>query len=283
MIRRPYYGWIVLAVTVPVLMVSAGMRSAAGAWLLPMREDLGWSTATLSLAAAVGLVVYGFAAPLAGALIQRHGVRAVTPLGLLAGSLSMAAVAFVSTPLQLTLVLGVASGLATGIVGGVLGAVVASRWFVRHRGLVVGVTGAAVSAGQLVFYPSLALAAGAFGWREAALGMAAITAVCVLPAWWWLRDGPERLGLAPLGAELETGGSTQPAQEPAGAVMRRAVAHPTFWLLAATFYVCGATSNGLIGQHFIPHAVDHGFTEALAAGALAVVGAFNFVGTILSG
>lgn len=283
--RRPFYGWIVVAVTVPVVMVGAGMRAAPGAWLLPMRADLGWSTATLSLAAAVGLFVYGFTGPVAGALILRFGVRAVAAGAVLAGSASMAGVAFVTTPLQLTLVLGVASGLATGLVGGVLGAVVANRWFVRHRGLVVGLLGAAVSAGQLVFYPSLALAASAFGWRPTALGVAALATLLLLPVLVWMRDGPEHVGTVALGAEPggDTGATAGRGSETGGAAMRRAVTTPTFWLLAGTFYVCGATSNGLIGQHFIPHAVDHGFSEAVAAGALAVIGAFNFVGTLASG
>lgn len=279
---RPFYGWVVVAVVVPVVMVAAGMRSAPGAWLLAMREDLGWSTATLSLSAAVGLLVYGFTGPLAGALIQRHGARAVTAAAVVAGALSMVGVAFVATPLQLTLVLGVASGLATGLVGGVLGAVVANRWFVRHRGLVVGILGAATSAGQLVFYPTLALAASALGWRAAALGVAAVAALLLVPVLVWLRDGPERVGTVALGADPAPAGPPPPV-EPAAAVMRRAVRTPTFWLLAGTFYVCGATSNGLVGQHFIPHAVDHGFTEVVAAGALALIGAFNFVGTLVSG
>lgn len=277
-----FYGWVVVAVVVPVVMVAAGMRAAPGAWLLAMREDLGWSTATLSLSAAVGLLVYGFTGPLAGALIQRHGARAVTAAAVVAGALSMAGVAFVATPLQLTLVLGVASGLATGLVGGVLGAVVANRWFVRHRGLVVGILGAATSAGQLVFYPTLALAASALGWRTTALGVAAVATLLLVPVLVWLRDGPERVGAVALGADPAPAGPPPPA-EGAASVMRRAVRTPTFWLLCGTFYVCGATSNGLVGQHFIPHAVDHGFTEAVAAGALALIGAFNFVGTLASG
>jgi sugar phosphate permease len=278
---RLFYGWIVVAVTVPVLMVAAGMRAAPGAWLLPMRLDLGWSTAALSVAAAIGLLVYGFAGPVAGALIQRVGVRAVTVSAVLLGAGSMAASSLVQTQWQLYLVFGFVSGLATGLVGGVLGAVVANRWFVRHRGLVVGIMGAAVSAGQLVFFPLLTAWAVTLGWRTAALLLAAVALALVVPVLALLRDGPERLGLAPLGGVPEEGSGA--ATERPKAVMHGAVRSPTFWLLAATFYICGATSNGLVGQHFILHAVDHGFAELAAAGALAVIGAFNFVGTIASG
>jgi predicted MFS family arabinose efflux permease len=65
--------------------------------------------------------------------------------------------------------------------------------------------------------------------------------------------------------------------------MRGAVRTSDFWFLAGTFFICGATSNGLVGQHFIPHAVDHGFTPVAASTALAVMGVFNFIGTITSG
>lgn len=282
MAERPrfFYGWIVVATTVPVLMLAAGMRSAPGAWLLPMRLDLGWSTASLSVAAAIGLLVYGFSGPVAGALIQRVGVRAVTLTAVALSALSMALTSVVQTQWQLYLVFGFASGLATGLVGGVLGAVVANHWFVRHRGLVVGVMGAAVSAGQLVFYPLLTAWAVSFGWRTAALWLALLCLAFAPAVALFLRDGPERLGLTPLGGRPDA-----PPERPEGAfaVMQRALRSPTFWLLCLTFYVCGATSNGIVGQHFIPHAVDHGFTELAAAGALAVIGAFNFVGTIASG
>lgn len=278
--RRVYYGWVVAAVTAVVVMVTAGIRSAPGAWLLPMQRDLGWPIATLSLAAALGLVVYGFAGPVSGKLIGRFGVRFVTTASLLLSALSLVLASLIESEWQLYLFFGFLSGLATGLVASVLGAVVANRWFVAHRGLVVGLMGAAMSAGQMVFFPLLTLGALEMGWRAAALALAALCALLAMPVLLFMREGPESLGLRPLGAAA---GESPPPPRADPVVMRRAVVSPAFWLLCATFYICGATSNGLIGQHFIPHAVDHGFTQVVAAGALAVVGAFNFVGTILSG
>src|SRR5690606_18812311 len=249
-----YYGWIVVGVTVPVLMVTAGMRSAPGAWLLPMRADLGWSTATLSLGAAIGLIVYGFSGPLAGALIQRFGVRAVVSASVIACATSMGLASRLHTQFELYVVFGFLSGLATGLVGGVLGAVVANRWFVRHRGLVIGMMGAATSAGQLVFFPLLTAWAVTLGWRSAALILAGACLMLLVPVLLFMRDAPEKLGLTPLGGRA---GAKPPLAEPARRVMKRVLPHPTFWLLCGTFYVCGASSNGIIGQHFIPHAVDH--------------------------
>jgi sugar phosphate permease len=274
-----YYGWIIVLVTIPVLMVTAGIRSAPGAWLVPMREDLGWSTASLSLAAAIGLIVYGLGGPLSGNLMNRFGVRSVTLLSIMLSALAMVASSFVQTQWQLNLFFGFVSGLATGLVDSVLGALVANRWFVTHRGLVIGIMGAAVSAGQLVFFPLLTTWAVTMGWRTAALVLAGVCLALILPVMLFMRDDPESMGLLPLGGTPQEGPS--PANETG--VMRRALVSPDFWLLAVTFYVCGATSNGLVGQHFIPHAVDHGFTQTAAASALALMGAFNFVGTIASG
>lgn len=269
-----------VAVTVPVLMVTAGMRSAPGAWLVPMRDGLGWSTASLSLAAAIGLLVYGFAGPVAGAAIARFGVRAVVVTAMAASAATMAWTSRLTTPAEAYWVFGFASGVSTGLVGGVLGAVVANRWFVRHRGVVVGAMGAATSAGQLVFYPLLTAWAVDFGWRTAATLLAAACVAMIVPVVVWMRNDPRQVGTTALGGAPEP---VPPPTEPAGQVMRRALTHPTFWLLCITFYVCGASSNGIVGQHFIPHAVDHGFDELAAAGALAIVGAFNFVGTLASG
>lgn len=277
--RKLYYGWIIVLVTIPVLMVTAGIRSAPGAWLVPMQRELGWSTASLSLAAAIGLVVYGLGGPLSGNLMNRFGVRNVTLVSILLSALSMVASSFVQTQWQLNLFFGFASGLATGLVASVLGALVANRWFVTHRGLVVGVMGAAVSAGQLVFFPLLTVWAVEMGWRTAALVLAGVCLTLLLPVLLFMRNDPESMGLLPLGGAAED----EPKAPNETRVMRRALRSPDFWLLAVTFYVCGATSNGLVGQHFIPHAVDHGFTQTGAASALALMGAFNFVGTILSG
>jgi predicted MFS family arabinose efflux permease len=148
-----------------------------------------------------------------------------------------------------------------------------------RRGLVTGLFGASTSAGQLLFFPLLAGLAVLAGWRLSVLLMAIVAALLVVPVLLWFREDPADLGLRPLGA---TGPAT-PARPADRHVMRRAVRSVDFWFLASTFLVCGATSNGLVGQHFISHAVDHGFTTVAASGALAVMGAFNFIGTIASG
>jgi predicted MFS family arabinose efflux permease len=280
---RIFYGWVVVAVTVPVVLVIAGSRAAPGAWLDPMEADTGWSTSTLSFAAAIGLVLFGLAGPISGYLVSRLGLRRVVILSLVASAAAMALSSQVNSQWQLHLVFGAFAGLSAGLVASVVGATVATRWFEARRGLVVGLFGAAGSAGLLIFYPLLTALSGEYGWRDASLVLAVILAATVPLAAIFIRDHPTDLGLAPLGG-------TEVLERPPPlrfgdlfTVLRRVSRTGDFWLLAGTFFVCGATSNGLIGQHFISHATEHGFTENAAARWLAVMGAFNFVGTIASG
>jgi predicted MFS family arabinose efflux permease len=278
---RFFYGWVIVAVTGIVLLATAGVRAAPGAFLVSMQGQPGWSTASLSLAAAVGLVAYGLAGPISGRLMASIGIRRVTLLSLVLTAASLLAAVFVTDLWLLTLTFGLLSGLATGLVASVLGATVANRWFIERRGLVIGVFGASTSAGQLVFFPLLTTLAVGFGWRAGAIVLVALSLILLIPVLLFFREDPADVDELPLGADPAT--PVAPAPQPDPSVMRRAVRSPDFWFLASTFFICGATSNGLIGQHFIAHAVDHGFTQVAAAEALAVMGAFNFVGTIASG
>ncbi len=191
---------------------------------------------------------------------------------------------------QFGLFWGVLNGVGTGVATTVLGAAVANRWFAERRGLVVGLFGAATSAGQLLFIPALQGLVLAVGWRGATLALAAVALLALIPILRFMRDDPAQLGLRPYSAPPVPPASVVAASAmqavatlPAGGVMRGALRTPEFWLLAGSFFVCGATSNGIVGVHFIPHAIDHGLPEVTAAGFLALMGMFNVVGTIASG
>jgi MFS family permease len=277
---RIFYGWIVVAVAAIVVLVTAGVRAAPGAFLLSMTDEHGWSTATVSFAAAVGLVAFGLAGPLSGSLMGRFGVKRVVVGSLLITASALLVSSVVTEIWQLTLTFGLVAGIGTGLVASVLGPTVATRWFVRSRGLVTGIFGASSSAGQLVFIPVLTVLAVTFDWRLAAVALAVLALALLIPVAAFVRNDPSEVDERPLGAP---DGPVRPPPPPDAGVMRRATRSADFWFLAGTFFVCGATSNGLIGQHFIPHAVEHGFTQTAAASALAVMGIFNFVGTIASG
>jgi sugar phosphate permease len=278
--RRVFYGWVMVAIAFALILLGAGTRAAPGALLLPIQADTGWTTSQVTIAGALGLILLGLGGPASGALIDRFGVRRLTVGALLLTASGMGLSALASEIWHLVLLFGVVAGFGAGLLASSLGPIVANRWFFQHRGLVVGVFGAAASAGQLIFFPVLTSLAGADAWRPAVIVMAMLVAASAVPALLLLREDPGAVGLRPLG--LPEGAAPVATRSDPG-IMRRAIRRPEFWLLAGTFFVCGATSNGVVGQHFIAHAVDHGFTPTSAAGALALMGVFNFVGTIASG
>ena len=274
------YGWLVLAVAAFVVLVGAGTRAAPGALLLSMRDDTGWSTADIAMAGAAGLLLLGLAGPASGVLIDRFGVRRVAVGSMLVTAAGMAGAGLSRELWQLVILFGLVSGFGAGLVTSSLGPVIANRWFVRGRGVVLGLFGASASAGQLIFFPLLTAVAVIVDWRLAVMLLAGLLVLAAIPAALLLVERPSDVGERARGATDDT--PAVPLHAEPG-VMRRAVRAPMFWLLAGTFFICGATSNGVVGQHFIAHAVDNGFTPVFASGALALMGAFNFVGTLASG
>ena len=280
MSRRFFYGWVMVAVAFGVILIGAGTRAAPGALLLPIQADTGWTTTQVTIAGALGLLLLGLGGPISGVLIDRFGVRRLTLGALAVTAAGMGLSALAREVWQLVLLFGIVSGFGAGLVASSLGPIIATRWFVRRRGLVIGVFGAAASAGQLLFIPILSGIGTSDGWRIAVVILAVLVALAAIPAVLLLRESPAAVGTEALGQPPGTP-ALQPRSDPG--IMRRAIGRPEFWLLAGTFFICGATSNGVVGQHFIAHAVDHGFTPSTAAGALALMGVFNFTGTIVSG
>ena len=293
--KKYYYGWVVVWVVFVALLVSAGVRAAPTVLINPLESELGWGGAAISAAVSVGLLLYGLSGPVAGWLMDRFGPKRLTLLGLAIIGSSTLLGATVTELWQLNLFWGVLSGIGTGIVAPVLGATVANRWFVERRGLVLGILGAAASAGQLVSVPTLMWLVVEVGWRTGTVILAAASLLVILPVLLFMRDDPASLGLKPYGEGTNESPAAQqsPAPEPGtaladaegreGSVVLRAFRSPVFWLLSGSFFICGATSNGIIGVHFVPHSIDHGIPEVTAASVLALMGAMNFVGTIASG
>jgi MFS family permease len=258
--------------------------------VVPLEDDLGWTRTETSIAISLNLVVYGVTAPFAAALMERLGVRRTAGGALLLIGGGCLLSTLMTAPWQLVVLWGLVIGLGTGSVALVFGAIVANRWFVARRGLVVGILGAAWATGQLVFLPLLAAVVDRFGWREASVTVAVLSLALVPLVLAVLRDRPEDLGLTPYGG-AGVPAQREVAERPAAgaavlealAVLREVAATRAFLLLAGTFFVCGWTTNGIISSHFVPAAHDHGMTATTAAGLLAVVGVFDIVGTIGSG
>jgi MFS family permease len=279
---QPHYAWVVVLVTFATLLVSTSVRAAPGVLIKPLEVEFGWDRAAISLAVGLGFIVNGLGAPLGGGLIDRFGPRRIALAGVGMLALSLAPMPFMTELWQLHLLWGVVNSIGAGAVTGVLGAAVALRWFRRHRGSVIGLFGAAGSAGQLVFIPAMMSLSLAHGWRAAVLLLLAAALLVLTPLALLFRDRPEDTGRRPFG---DDGGVTQleRADDARGTPLRRALRTTDYWCLLGSFFVCGYTSTGLIGVHLIPHAIEHGFSEATAAAAVGLMGVMNVVGTLGSG
>lgn len=283
---RVHYAWIVAGVTFLTLITSAGMRSTPGVLLVPLEREFNWSPATVSLAVSINLFLFGLSGPFAAAFMDRFGVRRVMVIALLIVSGAAALTTVMQAPWQLYLLWGGAVGLSTGAIATVLAAVIANRWFVQRRGLVLGVLTASNATGQLIFLPVLATLAVQSGWRTSALAVAGAALLVAVPVAILMRSRPSDIGLRAYGADPAATEMAAASGNPFSAALgglARGVRSRNFWLLAGSFFICGASTNGLIGTHLIPASMDHGIPEVTAASMLAVIGIFDLIGTTCSG
>lgn len=284
---RLHYGWVAVGVTFLTLLVAAGVRSAPGVLIVPLEQEFGWSRAAIALPISIGLLLYGIIGPFSAGFVDRFGLRAVMLAALMLFGAGFGLTPLAGSTWTLMLLWGVLVGSGTGMTAMVMGAIVAGRWFLARRGLVMGLLTGSAAAGQLVFMPLLANLAVAFGWRSAVLVACGIVLAMVPIVALLMRDRPADVGLLPYG---QAKGTPDVAPRPAGnpfavafAALGRGVVSRDFWLLSGSFFVCGASTIGLIGTHFIAACVDHGIPEATAAGMLAAMGVCNFLGTTASG
>jgi MFS family permease len=286
--RNIHYGWVVVGTTFLTMLVTAGAMGAPGVFIVPLETEFGWNRAEISSALAIRFALYGLMGPFAAAFMNWFGVRriAVTALALITAGFLLSL--GMSHLWQLILLWGVVVGVGTGLTAMVLGATVATRWFLERRGLVMGLLAASSATGQLVFLPLLAKLSESFGWRVSlafVCGALIATSAAVLAL---MRDRPSDLGLPAYGdnavapAPAMEGGLGGLLLSPL-AILMDAVRTPVFWVLFGTFFICGTSTNGLIQTHFISLCGDYGIAAVGAAGVLAMMGVFDFFGTIGSG
>ena len=286
--RNVHYGWVVAGVTFLTMLVTAGAVGAPGVLILPLQREFGWETAEISTALALRLLLFGLMGPFAAALMNRFGVRRITltALALIAAGLLLSL--GMTRIWQLILLWGIVVGVGTGLTALVLGATIATQWFSERRGLVVGLLTASSATGQLVFLPILANLTERVGWRVALAFVCGALLLAVLAVLALMRNRPSDLGLAPFGEKTSAPGAVPASAAPPLATaplaaLRDAARTRVFWILFATFFICGASTNGLIQVHFIPLCADFGIPAVGAAGVLAAMGMFDFVGTVASG
>lgn len=283
--RRFHYAWVIFVVAFVTLLGAAGFRSAAGVIIGPLHDEFGWSRGTVGTAVSINVFLFGLMGPFAAALQLRFGLRRVTMASLVIISTGALLTTQMSRPWHLYLLWGVVVGAGSGCMATVFASTVASRWFVKHRGLVTGSLTAASASGQLVFLPVLAGLADNHGWRivGTTIGLCAVSVVPLV--FIFLRNSPADMNLGPYGAppEFEVPTSRANPVRTAFRALSEARRDGIFWLLWGSFFVCGLSTNGLIGTHFLSAAHDHGLSAATAAGYLALIGGFDVIGTIASG
>jgi len=280
--RGVHYAWVVAGVTFVVLLSTAGIRATPGLLMVPLEMEFGWSRTAISGAVAVNIALFGLLGPFAASLMDRWGVRRIVLSALVLLAVSVALTTLMRTEWQLTLLWGVLVGTGTGVTSMVLAAVIATRWFDARRGLVLGMLSAANATGQLIFLPLLARLVEQRGWRAATLAVAGASAVVFLIVIGFLRDRPEDVGLLRYGQDPGATRTLPRAMSPLPA-LSFATKSRAFWVLAGTFFICGASTNGLIGTHLIAACHDVGIPEVRSAGLLAMMGIFDIAGTTASG
>lgn len=286
--RNLHYGWVIAATTFLTMLATAGAMGSAGVMIQPLHQEFGWDIADISAAMAVRLVLFGLLGPFAAAFMGHFGVRQVVTTALALIMAGIFASFFMREVWQLLLLWGVVIGAGTGMTALVLGATVATRWFSKRRGLVIGLMTASNATGQLIFLPILASLTEAYGWRAAlTLAVAIIASAMVLVAL-LMRDHPADLGLPAYG---DTTITPAPKREQSLlktlalpiVTLKEAARVPAFWVLFGTFFICGLSTNGLIQTHWISICGDFGMAAVTAAGTLAIIGIFDFFGTVCAG
>jgi MFS family permease len=285
-VRSLHPAWVILGALTLCMMAASGLRSVFGVYIKPMEAEFGWSRGGLSGAAALSLLLLGAAGPFVGRLADQWGSRRVIALSLLLLGLGSIGSAFVQDLWHIYLTAGILMALGSGGVAMATGSSVVSRWFETRRGLALGVAAGGMSAGQLIVIPLATVLTVMFGWRSSFLWLGLGLLALVLPIGAWLiRNDPEDRHVRAYGASgpVTTAAQAAAAQRAGRVSVSEAAQSPQFWLLMATFFVCGYTTNGMILTHFMPHALEHNFTPMQASSALGVMGALNIVGTVGSG
>jgi sugar phosphate permease len=285
---RIHYAWIVAGVTFLVLLASAGIRSAATVMMVPLEQEFGWDRATISFAISLNIILFGLCGPFTAAVMDRVGFRKVMVSALAVLVVAISLTTQMTAAWQLVLLWGVLGGLGSGAMAGALAATVANRWFAERRGLVMGLLTASNATGQLIFLPILATLVVNLSWRPASLLVASVALLVMPLVAIFMRGDPREVGVRPFGDDALTPLPDRP--RPTGNPFSAAIGTLTssfhsrdFWFLAGSFFICGASTNGLIGTHLIPASMEHGIPEVTAASMLALIGIFDLVGTTVSG
>lgn len=280
-----HYAYIMAALAFVLLISAAGVRSSPTMLILPLQKEFHWSTATISAAIALNLLLFGLIGPFAAGVFERFGLRRTISAALATMAIAAGASTFMTQSWEFLLLWGGMVGVGAGSISLVAGATITNRWFETNRGTVMGLLTASNATGQLIFLPIFGVLITRAGWRAEVLFIAAVCAVLAPIAFLVIREYPSDKNLALLGATAIAEPIRIPGNPFVNTIngLREGLRTRDFWLLGGAFFVCGASTNGLIGTHLVPFCGDHGIPEVQAAGLLAAMGIFDLIGTTASG
>ena len=281
-----YYGWIVAAACVFIAMAGSGAYNGFGVFIIPMSEEFGWSRSAISLAASVGTIVGGLSQPVFGRMFDRIGGRRLILVGLAAFGVSNILLMFTNNIIYLVFVFGVLIALAGS--AGTFNTAVAlvSKWFERRRATAISLVSAGGSLSGMVFVPFIAFTIPMVGWRNTWLILGLIVLVLAVPvAFLILKDDPSEVGQLPDGDESAAYQRTT-ATASRGPLETgywlNALRSVPFWQISGGYFVCGVTTS-MISTHFVPYAIEEGFSPSSGAFAFGVLSGLNIVGVMIAG
>lgn len=282
-----FYGWFIVAASFFVIMMTMGARNGVGVFVLPMSDEFSWSRSSISFAAALGILLNGASQPVLGSLYDRVGGRKLILWGAIVIGLTALLLAFTFHIAYFILIFGIIMAIAMSAGSITTGAVIVSKWFQRKRATAIGITAAGASVGGLVLVPFTTYLIELLNWRLSWAILGGMILALVLPvAFLVLRNSPADMGLLPDGDEVSSGSSPRQQARPAGPLevdqWRHAFRSWPMWQLCATYFVCGFTTL-IMAFHFVPNAVESGFSPATAATAFGVLSAMNTIGVIVVG
>ncbi|MGM9987199.1 MAG: MFS transporter [Bacillaceae bacterium] len=285
--KRIHYSWFILAITFCSIIVAGIVRSSSGVFIEPFEQEFGWDRPVISLAFAIGLFLYGFSGPFMAALIEVLGLKKMMIVSMTTLLAGITLTFVMNQSWQLIIIWGIIIGLGSSLFLTVLSPYIANRWFEKRRGLAVGILTASTATGQLILLPVIAIIINTYSWKVA-IGL--ILVLCTMMLFvliLFMKETPKDVGVVPYGVEGEWEEKKELKKKNpiviAFQCLGEAVRVKAFWLLAGSFFICGLSTSGLIGTHFVSYCISFGIPLITAASLLSFMGVFDLIGTTVSG
>lgn len=283
-IKTPFfYGWLIVGVTFLVSFSEvAFFQPVLGVFMSPLHEEFGWSRATIAGAIGLGSIAGGLTSTVVGPIIDTWGgrwVMAATGL-VIAAALFLLAGAHSVVVFYICYIIGRA---ATVSAMSLAASVTVSNWFIRNRGLAIGVMNLGSRIGQAVVPPLMAFLVAGFGWRSAFVALGCIALVlAVLPALVFVRRRPEDVGLYPDGMPLSVTLATPVQRLEVDWSARAAIRTRAFWMLTLATSL-GSMASASVHLHTIPYLQDRGLPTAVAVTVLSLFATIGGIGGLFGG